>query len=180
MLGCYNKEGPSSLSLRMKTKSLPVAMPSLFPWEPPPTRAGRQFSKASHRKRLASSSAAFHCPSACSKCSVGKAAQSLRNGNSFYLIVYARNSPQSANREKLSEFDRQHRLGARSQNSRANGSYYEILQVDFGVDNSSGLAGAQQITWQVEYPVEDTMSELFVSEIFISQTTFVGIVPLAM
>lgn len=52
--------------------------------------------------------------------------------------------------------------------------------MDFGVDNSSGLAGAQQITWQVEYPVEDSMSELFVSEIFISQTTFVGIVPLAM
>uniref|UniRef100_A0A8C6W477 Transmembrane protein 132B n=1 Tax=Nannospalax galili TaxID=1026970 RepID=A0A8C6W477_NANGA len=64
--------------------------------------------------------------------------------------------------------------------SRANGSFYEILQVDFGVDNSSGLAGAQQITWQVEYPVEDSMSELFVSEIFISQTSFVGIVPLAM
>ncbi|KAL1768487.1 transmembrane protein 132B [Sigmodon hispidus] len=64
--------------------------------------------------------------------------------------------------------------------SRVNGSYYEILQVDFGVDNSSGLAGAQQITWQVEYPVEDSMSELLVSEIFISQTTFVGIVPLAM
>ncbi|XP_006894747.1 PREDICTED: transmembrane protein 132B [Elephantulus edwardii] len=64
--------------------------------------------------------------------------------------------------------------------SRANGSIYEILQVDFGVDNSSSLAGAQQITWQVEYPVEDTLSELVVSEIFISQTTFVGIVPLAM
>ncbi|XP_029389708.1 transmembrane protein 132B [Mus pahari] len=64
--------------------------------------------------------------------------------------------------------------------SRANGSFYEILQVDFGVDNSSSLAGAQQITWQVEYPVEDSMSELFVSEIFISQTTFVGIVPLTM
>ncbi|XP_064128118.1 transmembrane protein 132B isoform X1 [Loxodonta africana] len=64
--------------------------------------------------------------------------------------------------------------------SRANGSFYEILQVDFGVANSSGLAGAQQITWQVEYPVEDSTSELVVSEIFISQTTFVGIVPLAM
>ncbi|XP_006147433.1 transmembrane protein 132B [Tupaia chinensis] len=64
--------------------------------------------------------------------------------------------------------------------SRTNGSFYEILQVDFGVDNSSGLAGAQQITWQVEYPAEDTMSELVVSEIFVSQTTFVGIVPLAM
>ncbi|KAM5199409.1 transmembrane protein 132B isoform 3-T3 [Hipposideros larvatus] len=64
--------------------------------------------------------------------------------------------------------------------SRANGSFYEVLQVDVGVDNSSGLAGAQQITWQVEYPAEDSMSELVVSEIFISQTSFVGIVPLAM
>ncbi|GAB5578963.1 transmembrane protein 132B [Prionailurus iriomotensis] len=64
--------------------------------------------------------------------------------------------------------------------SRINGSFYEILQVDFGVDNSSGLAGAQPITWQVEYPVEDSMSELAVSEIFVSQTSFVGIVPLAM
>lgn len=64
--------------------------------------------------------------------------------------------------------------------SRPNGSFYEILQVDFGIDNSSDLAGAQQITWQVEYPAEDSMSELVVSEIFVSQTTFVGIVPLAM
>ncbi|XP_027944829.1 transmembrane protein 132B [Eumetopias jubatus] len=64
--------------------------------------------------------------------------------------------------------------------SRANGSFYEILQVDFGIDNSSGLAGAQPITWQVEYPVEDSMSELAVSEIFVSQTSFVGIVPLVM
>ncbi|XP_071071671.1 transmembrane protein 132B-like [Dasypus novemcinctus] len=63
--------------------------------------------------------------------------------------------------------------------SRANGSLYEILQVDFGIDNSSGLAGAQQITWQAEYPGEASMSELVVSEIFVSQTTFVGIVPLA-
>ncbi|XP_057602445.1 transmembrane protein 132B [Hippopotamus amphibius kiboko] len=64
--------------------------------------------------------------------------------------------------------------------SRTNGSFYEILQVDFGIDNSSGLAGAQQITWQVEYPVEDATKELVVSEIFVSQTSFVGIVPLAM
>ncbi|EHB01496.1 Transmembrane protein 132B, partial [Heterocephalus glaber] len=64
--------------------------------------------------------------------------------------------------------------------SRPNGSSYEILQVDFGIDNSSGLAGAQQITWQVEYPAEDSVSQLVVSEIFVSQTTFVGIVPLAM
>uniref|UniRef100_A0A8C7C665 Transmembrane protein 132B n=1 Tax=Neovison vison TaxID=452646 RepID=A0A8C7C665_NEOVI len=64
--------------------------------------------------------------------------------------------------------------------NRANGTFYEILQVDFGIDNSSGLAGAQPITWQVEYPVEDAMSELAVSEIFVSPTSFVGIVPLAM
>lgn len=64
--------------------------------------------------------------------------------------------------------------------SRANGSFSEILQVDFGVDNSSGLAGAQQITWQVEYPAEASASELVVAEIFVSQTSFVGIVPLAM
>ena len=64
--------------------------------------------------------------------------------------------------------------------SRVNGSFSEILQVDFGVDNSSDLAGAQAITWQVEYPAEESMSELAVSEIFVSQTSFVGIVPLAM
>ncbi|XP_054551406.1 transmembrane protein 132B [Talpa occidentalis] len=64
--------------------------------------------------------------------------------------------------------------------SRANGSFYELLQVDFGIDNSSGLAGAQQITWQVEYPAEDTWSELVVAEIFVSPTSYVGIVPLAM
>ncbi|XP_038618669.1 transmembrane protein 132B [Tachyglossus aculeatus] len=64
--------------------------------------------------------------------------------------------------------------------SRANGSFYEILQLEVEIDNSSGLAGAQQITWQVEYPGEDSLSELRVSEIFVSQTTFVGIVPLAM
>nr|XP_058895653.1 transmembrane protein 132B [Kogia breviceps] len=64
--------------------------------------------------------------------------------------------------------------------SRTNGSSYEILQVDFGIDNSSGLAGAQQITWQAEYPVEGAARGLVVSEIFVSQTSFVGIVPLAM
>uniref|UniRef100_A0A8C3T4G3 Transmembrane protein 132B n=1 Tax=Chelydra serpentina TaxID=8475 RepID=A0A8C3T4G3_CHESE len=64
--------------------------------------------------------------------------------------------------------------------SRANISFYEILQMDFEIDNTSSLAGAQQITWQVEYPREDSMSELVVSEIFVSQTTFAGIVPLAM
>ncbi|XP_067396038.1 transmembrane protein 132B-like [Emydura macquarii macquarii] len=64
--------------------------------------------------------------------------------------------------------------------SRANISFYEILQMDFEIDNSSSLAGAQQITWQVEYPREDSLSEMVVSEIFVSQTTFAGIVPLAM
>lgn len=64
--------------------------------------------------------------------------------------------------------------------SRANISSYEILQMDFEIDNASSLAGAQQITWQVEYPRDDSLSELVVSEIFVSQTMFAGIVPLAM
>ncbi|XP_061458973.1 transmembrane protein 132B [Rhineura floridana] len=64
--------------------------------------------------------------------------------------------------------------------SRANVSSYEILQVDFEIDNSSGLVGAQQITWQVEYPQDESVSELVVSEVFVSQATFAGIVPLAM
>ncbi|XP_047929834.2 transmembrane protein 132B isoform X7 [Anser cygnoides] len=64
--------------------------------------------------------------------------------------------------------------------SRANISSYEILQMDFEIDNASSLAGAQQITWQVEYPRDDSLSELVVSEIFVSRTMFAGIVPLAM
>ncbi|XP_031983833.1 transmembrane protein 132B isoform X2 [Corvus moneduloides] len=63
---------------------------------------------------------------------------------------------------------------------RANMTSYEILQMDFEIDNASSLAGAQQITWQVEYPRDDSVSELMVSEIFVSRTMFVGIVPLAM
>ncbi|XP_071619806.1 transmembrane protein 132B [Heliangelus exortis] len=64
--------------------------------------------------------------------------------------------------------------------SRLNMSSSEILQMDFEIDNTSSLAGAQQITWQVEYPRDDSLSELVVSEIFVSRTMFVGIVPLAM
>ncbi|XP_069476223.1 transmembrane protein 132B [Ambystoma mexicanum] len=63
---------------------------------------------------------------------------------------------------------------------RANISLTEILQMDFQVTNGSGLAGAQQITWQVEYPGEEPVSKMAVSEIFVSQSAFVGIVPLAM
>ncbi|NXG46558.1 T132B protein, partial [Psilopogon haemacephalus] len=67
-----------------------------------------------------------------------------------------------------------------SAENRANMSSYEILQMDFEIDNASSPAGAQQITWQVEYPRDDSLSELVVSEIFVSRTMFVGIVPLAM
>ncbi|XP_062487601.1 transmembrane protein 132B-like isoform X1 [Pezoporus occidentalis] len=67
-----------------------------------------------------------------------------------------------------------------SAESRANMSSFEILEMDFEIDNTSSLAGAQQITWQVEYPRDDSLSELVVSEIFVSRTMFVGIVPLAM
>ncbi|XP_073078969.1 transmembrane protein 132B-like [Manis javanica] len=58
--------------------------------------------------------------------------------------------------------------GVLASSPRANDSVYEILQVDFGVDNSSGLAGAQQITWQAGYPAEDSMGELVIAEIFVS------------
>nr|XP_056715062.1 transmembrane protein 132B [Euleptes europaea] len=64
--------------------------------------------------------------------------------------------------------------------SGTNVSSYEIFQLDFEIDNSSSLTGAQQISWQVEYPQDEAVSELLVSEIFVSQTTFAGIVPLAM
>ncbi|KAM4052394.1 transmembrane protein 132B isoform 2-T2 [Anomaloglossus baeobatrachus] len=64
--------------------------------------------------------------------------------------------------------------------SRVNNSLYEILQMDFEMDIVSGLAGAQQITWQVEYPEEDSASELVISEIFVSKAAFTGIVPIAM
>ncbi|KAM9331160.1 transmembrane protein 132B [Gastrophryne carolinensis] len=64
--------------------------------------------------------------------------------------------------------------------SRANDSLYEILQMDFEMNVGSALAGAQQITWQVEYPEEDSVSEVVISEIFVSQTAFSGIVPIAM
>ncbi|XP_044131582.1 transmembrane protein 132B [Bufo gargarizans] len=64
--------------------------------------------------------------------------------------------------------------------SRVNNSFYEILQMDFEMDIGGGLAGAQQITWQVEYPEEDSASELVISEIFVSQASFTGIVPIAM
>ncbi|KAJ1094707.1 hypothetical protein NDU88_007758 [Pleurodeles waltl] len=63
---------------------------------------------------------------------------------------------------------------------RTNGSLVEILQVDFEVSSGGVLAGAQQVTWQVEYPGEDGASELVVAEIFVSQSSVVGIVPLAM
>uniref|UniRef100_A0A670JVR0 Transmembrane protein 132B n=1 Tax=Podarcis muralis TaxID=64176 RepID=A0A670JVR0_PODMU len=55
------------------------------------------------------------------------------------------------------------------------------IMIQFQIpNNSSGLVGAQQITWQVEYPRDESVSELVVSEIFVSQATFAGIVPLAM
>uniref|UniRef100_A0A8D0E926 Transmembrane protein 132B n=1 Tax=Salvator merianae TaxID=96440 RepID=A0A8D0E926_SALMN len=64
--------------------------------------------------------------------------------------------------------------------NRMNLSSHEILQIDVEIDNSSNLVGAQQITWQVEYPRDDAASELVVAEVFVSQATFSGIVPLAM
>uniref|UniRef100_A0A5F9CNF8 Transmembrane protein 132B n=1 Tax=Oryctolagus cuniculus TaxID=9986 RepID=A0A5F9CNF8_RABIT len=62
--------------------------------------------------------------------------------------------------------------------SRVNGSFYEILQVDFGSTQQWPGCSSNYLAGGV--PSEDTVSALVVSEVFVSQTTFVGIVPLAM
>ncbi|XP_078524151.1 transmembrane protein 132B-like [Lissotriton helveticus] len=71
-------------------------------------------------------------------------------------------------------------VGRGAAGDRTNGSLMEILQVDFEISIGGGVAGAQQITWQVEYPGDDGARDLVVSEIFVSQSSVVGIVPLAM
>ncbi|XP_077164419.1 transmembrane protein 132B isoform X1 [Paroedura picta] len=61
-----------------------------------------------------------------------------------------------------------------------NASSYEIFQLDFEIDNSSSLVGAQQVSWEVGYSQDEAPSERLVTEIFVSRSSFTGIVPLAM
>ncbi|XP_042525264.1 transmembrane protein 132C [Dipodomys spectabilis] len=70
------------------------------------------------------------------------------------------------------------RLGPGAGN-RSSGVFSEVMQMDFEIAGAGGLAGAQPITWQVEYPRRGT-TDIAASEIFVSQRDLVGIVPLAM
>ncbi|XP_030074256.1 transmembrane protein 132D [Microcaecilia unicolor] len=59
------------------------------------------------------------------------------------------------------------------------GPYYEILQIDFELEDLKDLSSTQIITWQVEYP-EEKSSDLGISKIYSSQKNLMGIIPLAM
>ncbi|NXR54567.1 T132D protein, partial [Hippolais icterina] len=61
----------------------------------------------------------------------------------------------------------------------AEGPSSEIMQIDFEIEHLPDLPGTQLITWQVEYP-GDTMSDLAISKIYVSQKELVGVLPLAM
>lgn len=61
---------------------------------------------------------------------------------------------------------------------RLEGSFYEVMSVDFEIDNFISLKSTQTIRWQIEYPVSGLQAEAF-SHIYISQRDIRGIVPLA-
>lgn len=58
------------------------------------------------------------------------------------------------------------------------GSFYEVMSVDFEIDNFISLRTTQAIRWQVEYPTTGLQAEAL-SYVFISQRDIQGIVPLA-
>ncbi|XP_064128116.1 transmembrane protein 132C, partial [Loxodonta africana] len=70
------------------------------------------------------------------------------------------------------------RLGPGPRN-RSTGLFSEVVQMNFEIAGFSSLSGTQPITWQVEYP-QRGLTDVAVSEIFISQKDLVGIVPLPM
>lgn len=61
---------------------------------------------------------------------------------------------------------------------RLEGSFYEVMQVEFEMDNIINLQSTQTIRWQIEYPSTGTQAEA-VSHLYISQRDIQGIVPLA-
>ncbi|XP_028852651.1 transmembrane protein 132C isoform X2 [Denticeps clupeoides] len=61
---------------------------------------------------------------------------------------------------------------------RLDGSSYEIMYVDFEIDNFINVKSTQSIRWQIEYPTSGIQAEA-VAYIFISQRDILGIVPLA-
>uniref|UniRef100_A0A673GZV7 Transmembrane protein 132C-like n=1 Tax=Sinocyclocheilus rhinocerous TaxID=307959 RepID=A0A673GZV7_9TELE len=62
--------------------------------------------------------------------------------------------------------------------NRLDGSFYEIMWVDFEIDNFINLRSSQSIRWQIEYPSTGASAEV-ISTIYISQRDVQGIVPIA-
>lgn len=62
--------------------------------------------------------------------------------------------------------------------SRLEGTFYEVMSVDFEIDNFISLKSTQTIQWQIEYPATGLQAEVL-SHIYISQRDIRGIVPLA-
>lgn len=67
---------------------------------------------------------------------------------------------------------------ASSANEKLDGSYYEIMWVDFEIDNFITLRSSQSVRWQIEYPSTGASAEV-ISTIYISQRDIQGIVPIA-
>ncbi|XP_051515054.1 transmembrane protein 132C-like [Myxocyprinus asiaticus] len=67
---------------------------------------------------------------------------------------------------------------ASSTNEKLDGSFYEIMWVDFEIDNFINLQSSQSIRWQIEYPSTGESAEAITS-VYISQRDIQGIVPLA-
>ncbi|XP_072921628.1 transmembrane protein 132C-like isoform X1 [Hemitrygon akajei] len=67
-------------------------------------------------------------------------------------------------------------------NNRVDGASYEIMQMDFEMDNFSSLSVTRRIMWQVEYPGKPSQidQDKAVSELHVSQRDIIKIVPLAM
>ncbi|XP_042579504.1 transmembrane protein 132C-like isoform X1 [Cyprinus carpio] len=66
---------------------------------------------------------------------------------------------------------------ASSTNEKLDGSFYEIMWVDFEIDNFINLRSSQSIRWQIEYPSTGASAEV-ISTIYIIQRDLQGIVPI--
>uniref|UniRef100_W5M1G7 Transmembrane protein 132C n=1 Tax=Lepisosteus oculatus TaxID=7918 RepID=W5M1G7_LEPOC len=66
-----------------------------------------------------------------------------------------------------------------SAGNRVDSASYEVLQVDFEIDNFISLRSTQTVTWQVEYPGNSIVPVEAASHVYVSQRELTGIVPLA-
>ncbi|KAG7481009.1 hypothetical protein MATL_G00062610 [Megalops atlanticus] len=62
---------------------------------------------------------------------------------------------------------------------RLEGSFYEVMLVEFKVDNFINLQSTQSVRWQIEYPGSARALAEVTSAIYVSQRELQGIVPLA-